>query len=365
MARIDKLTAELRRRGVDVLVVETLANLRYLTNFTGDYGLALISADKSGGHQFFTDSICATQAARQVPGAFRHKISEDSALEAAAAVLAASSSIGGGRLGYDDAAVTVKQYRSLKELLGSQWELVPCAGIVEQLRAVKDKDEIGHIRASAQLADAALEETLEVGVVGRTEREVAIELERRMRLFGAVAPSFPSIVAAGAHSGLPHAEPRDHKIRKNTLLTIDWGALYEGYCSDCTRTYATGERITAQAREVYELVRSTQEEAISVVKAGLNGRDVDAVARGLIGQAGHGKHFGHGLGHGVGMEVHEDPLLSFKADDEPLRVGNVVTVEPGVYLPGRFGVRIEDLVVVTKDGREVLTRLSKELTVIS
>ncbi len=203
------------------------------------------------------------------------------------------------------------------------------------------------------------------GVVGRTEREVAIELELRMRRLGAEAPSFPSIVAAGAHGALPHAEPREQEIAKDVLLTIDWGALHEGYCSDCTRTYATGEGISARAREIYELVLSAQEQALAAVRAGPSGRELDGVARAVIERAGHGEHFGHGLGHGVGLEIHEGPRLSRTAGEEPLQAGNVVTVEPGVYLPGRLGVRIEDLVVVTEDGQEVLTSLSKALTVVS
>src|SRR5262249_52656101 len=151
---------------------------------------------------------------------------------------------------------------------------------------------------------------LETGVVGRSEREVAIELELRMRRLGAEAPSFPSIVAAGAHAALPHAEPRDVQIPPDVLVTIDWGALYDGYCSECPRTYRTGEGISTEAREVYELVRSTQEQALAAVEAGPSGRELDAVARALIERAGHGEHFGHGLGHGVGMEVHEAPRLS-------------------------------------------------------
>ena len=175
---------------------------------------------------------------------------------------------------------------------------------------------------------------------------MAIELELRMRRLGAQAPSFPSIVASGAHGALPHAEPREQPIPRDVLVTIDWGALLEGYCSDCTRTYATGEGISAQAREIYALVLSAQEQGLAAVRAGPSGREVDAVAREVIEQAGQGEHFGHGLGHGVGMEIHEGPRLSRTAGEEPLQAGNVVTVEPGVYLPGVLGVRIEDLVVV-------------------
>ena len=268
-------------------------------------------------------------------------------------------------MGFDDASLTVKQHERLGELLGAGWELVPCAGAVERLRAVKDAGEIDRIRAAARLADEALRETLEAGLVGRTERDVAIELELRMRRLGAEGPSFPSIVASGAHGALPHAAPRAREIRKDVLVTIDWGALHEGYCSDCTRTFATGERISARAREIYELVLAAQEQALAAVSAGPSGKEVDAVAREVIEAAGEGEHFGHGLGHGVGIEVHEGPRLSRLAARIRCGSGNVVTVEPGVYLPGRLGVRIEDLVVVTADGQEVLSRLSKELTVVS
>jgi Xaa-Pro aminopeptidase len=348
-----------------VLLVGTPVNVRYLTGFTGTNGLALVVADQAETHRFFTDFRYATQSAAQVPEEFDREIVAGDLLEAAAGALCAAGSAAGGRLGFDEASITVKQHTRLGELLGGEWELVPCAGAVERLRAVKDAWEIDRIRASAELADEALRGVLEAGVVHRTERDVAIELELRMRRLGAQAPSFPSIVAAGSQGALPHAEPRAREIRKDALLTIDWGALHEGYCSDCTRTYATGERISARARETYELVLAAQEQALAAVRAGPNGKELDAVARELIEAAGEGDHFGHGLGHGVGLEVHEGPRLSRLASEDPLLVGNVVTVEPGVYLPGRLGVRIEDLVVIAKDGQEVLSRLGKELTVVS
>jgi Xaa-Pro aminopeptidase len=355
----------LHEREVDLLLVGTPVNVRYLTGFTGTSGLALVFAEKGLTHRFFTDFRYDTQSAAQVPDAFDREIVAGDLLEAVAGALSSAASAAGRRLGFDDASITVKQHARLGELLGAEWELVPCAGAVERLRAVKDAAETSRIRAAAELADEALRGLLEAGVVHRTERDVAIELELRMRRLGAQAPSFPSIVAAGAQGALPHAEPRAREIHKDALLTIDWGALHEGYCSDCTRTYATGERISARAREIYELVRSVQEQALAAVRDGPSGREVDGVARELIERAGHGEHFGHGLGHGVGMEVHEGPRLSRLAGEEPLRAGNVVTVEPGVYLPGRLGVRIEDLVAITKDGQEVLTSLPKELTVIS
>jgi Xaa-Pro aminopeptidase len=364
-ARVRLLAGELDGKGLDALLVDSLVDVRYVTGFSGSHALALVVADaaaaKLGPHRFLSDFRYATQSAEQVPDVFEREIVTGELLEALAAALAHES----GRLGFDEASLTVKAHRQLLELLGQDWELVACAGAVERLRAVKDAGEIARMRAASELADEALRTVLEGGLVGRSEREVAVELELRMVRLGAQAPAFPSIVAAGPHGALPHAQPRAQEIPRDVLVTIDWGAVHEGYCSDCTRTYATGEGISAQAREIYELVLSAQEQGLAAVRAGLSGREVDAVARAVIEAAGHGEHFGHGLGHGVGMEIHEGPRLSRTAGEEPLRVGNVVTVEPGVYLPGVLGVRIEDLVVVGEDGPQVLTGLSKELTVVS
>jgi len=362
VTRAERLAAQLREREVDVLLVGAPVDVRYLTGFTGSNGLALVAAQEGAGQRFFTDFRYDTQSAEQVPDVFTREIAPIDLVEAAVRGLESRSE--GARLGFDDAATTVKQHTRMRELLPAGWELVPCGGLVAGLREVKDPGELQRIRAAAVLADAALREVLEQGVVGRSERDMAIELELRMRRLGAEGPSFPSIVAAGPHSALPHAEPRSVPIPKDTLLTIDWGALFDGYCSDCTRTFATGALGEAE-REVYELVRHAQSEAQAAVRAGPSGREIDALARAIIEAAGHGEHFGHGLGHGVGLEVHEPPRLSRTAGEQALRAGNVVTVEPGVYLPGRFGVRIEDLIVVREDGAESLSGLPKELTEVS
>jgi Xaa-Pro aminopeptidase len=371
----------------DLLVLTNPVNLRYITGFTGTNGLALIAAAENGPKLFFTDFRYETQSAAQVPELFERQIYKIDLVEALAGELSpreestdeqgaaevlepprtslAELFAGGGSLGFEEGAMTVKRHERLRELLNERWELVPCGGLVEQLREVKQPAELARIRAASELADTALREVLEAGLAGRSEREVAIDLELRMRRLGAVGPSFPSIVAAGPHGALPHAEPRGEPIPRDTLVTIDWGAFLEGYCSDCTRTYATGERLPEGAREVYELVLAAQLAGLAAVRPGPNGKKIDAVARGVIEQAGHGERFGHGLGHGVGLEVHEAPRLSRTAGEEPLRAGSIVTVEPGIYVPGRYGVRIEDLVAVTDDGPLVLTGLSKELTVVS
>jgi Xaa-Pro aminopeptidase len=363
--RVERLAGELREHKLDALLIWSAVNIRYLTAFTGSNALVLLAATgHSGEHRFLTDFRYETQSAEQVPECFAREIVSGELLDAAVAALVAAVGTA-GRLGFDDASLTVAQHTRLRELLPTGWKLVPCAGAVERMRAVKDASEIARIRAATELADDALRGVLERGLAGRTEREVAIDLEFEMRRLGADGPSFPSIVASGAHGALPHAEPRAEPIAQNVLVTIDWGAMHEGYCSDCTRTYATGEGVSARAREVYELVRCAQAQALAAVTAGPSGRELDAVAREAIAAAGHGEHFGHGLGHGVGMEIHEGPRLSRTAGEDPLRAGNVVTVEPGVYLPRECGVRIEDLVVVRADGHEVLTGLPKELTVIA
>jgi Xaa-Pro aminopeptidase len=360
--RAARVAEELRALEVDRLLVGAPVNLRYLTGYTGTNGLALIAAG-GAAHRFFTDFRYATQSAEQVPDEFEREIAPADLLEAATRALGPGSAKGERRLGFDDAALTVKQHARLRELLADGWELVACGGIVERLREVKDGQEISAIRAAAALADDALTGMLEEGLVGRTERDVAIELELRMRRLGAQAPSFPSIVASGEHGALPHAEPRDVAIERGVLVTIDWGAYLDGYCSDCTRTYATGP-LFEEAQATYELVLSAQEAALAAVHTGVSGREVDGVARAIIEEAGHAEHFGHGVGHGVGMEIHEVPRLSRTASDEPLRAGNVVTVEPGVYIPERLGVRIEDLAVVSDNGAERLTSLPKELTTV-
>jgi Xaa-Pro aminopeptidase len=368
LARAKRLAAELRALEIDRLLVSAPAAVRYLTDYSGSNGIAAIAAEEREDHLFFTDFRYATQSAEEVPDGYKREIVPAELLEGLARVLGPGARGEGRRvkprvLGFDDASLTVKQHARLRELLQDGWELLACGGMVERLREVKDDEEIERIRAATQLADKALAEVLEAGLVGRSERDVAIDLELRMRRLGAQAPSFPSIVAAGEHGALPHAEPRDAEIPRGVLVTIDWGAYLDGYCSDCTRTYATGP-LGKETVSVYKLVLEAQETALAAVRAGIGGREVDAVARTIIENAGHAEHFGHGLGHGVGLEIHEGPRLSRTAGDEPLRAGNVVTVEPGVYVPGLLGVRIEDLVVVTEQGCERLTGLSKELTVI-
>jgi Xaa-Pro aminopeptidase len=265
------------------------------------------------------------------------------------------------RLGFEAAHVSMREHERLRELLPERVELVGTDGLVEGLRAVKESDEIAAMRAAAMLADAAFEALIAGGLIGRTERDLAVELEFDMRRRGAERPSFDAIVASGPHGALPHATPRDVEVRRGELVVIDWGAQLEGYCSDSTRTVAAGA-LDDHGREIYQLVLEAQINGLHAVAVGATGQAVDAVARQIIADAGHGDHFGHGLGHGVGLEVHEAPRLGQRSE-AVLEAGNVVTVEPGVYLPGELGVRIEDLVLVTEHGGETLNGLTKDLTV--
>ena len=356
MSRAESLASAVVERELDALLVTELVNVRYLTGYTGSNGYAIVSP---GGRRFLTDFRYASQVEREVPDEWTRVIVERELMSDVPEQLPE----GAARLGFDDANLSVRAHATLAEALPGV-ELVAAGGMVEALRAIKDDLEIKRIRAAAQLADDALQEVVEQGLVGRTEREVAFALEMAMRRRGAEELSFGSIVAAAETGALPHANPRDARIRPNVLVTIDWGARLDGYCSDCTRTFATGEAIGEDARAIYELVQRAQQTALDAVRPGPTGKEIDSVAREIIAAAGHAEHFGHGLGHGVGLAVHEGPRLSQRGGDAALEAGNVVTVEPGVYVPGELGVRIEDLVAVTAEGHDVLSTLPKGLQVV-
>ena len=351
MTRAERVQEQMGERKLDSLLVTNLVNVRWLCGFTGTSGACVLTPDK---RLFVTDFRYVEQAEAETVG-FEIVRGERDLIDDLARPLR-------GQAGFDEAHVTVRLHQKLTAAVGTDVELVPAAGLVEGLREVKDEGELRAIRAAAALADDALGAVLERGLAGRTEREVARELEAELRERGADDPSFPAIVAAGPHGALPHAQPREVEIPPGVLVVADWGAKLGGYCSDCTRTLASGEP-SEQASEVYELVRRAQEDSLAAVKSGASLPDVDGVARSLIEAAGHGEGFGHGLGHGVGLEVHEGPRLA-KTAEGVLRAGNVVTVEPGVYLPGELGVRIEDLVAVTDNGPEVFSSLPKSLTIV-
>jgi len=353
--RVERVRELLAEPGLDALIVSSPANLRYVSGFTGTSGVAIVLAE--GQSRFLTDFRYKEQARLEVAADFDREIIAGEPFDALATALPA------GRLGFDDATMSVAQRARLGADAGPGVELVAAGGLIERLRAVKDAEESERISAAAALVDGVYEWLCERGFAGRKERDVAVELEHEMRLRGASRPSFDSIVASGPHAALPHAQPRDVAIARGTLVIVDIGAIVDGYCSDCTRTFAVGEP-TSQAREIYALVLSAQVAGLKALAPGLSGVAVDAKAREVIVEAGYGEYFGHGLGHGVGLEIHEAPRLARHAPDDPLRAGNVVTVEPGVYLPGELGVRIEDLTVLTPDGCRRLSQFPKELLVV-
>jgi Xaa-Pro aminopeptidase len=351
MIRVERLSGLVRERELDQLFVSDLTNVRYLTGFSGTNGACLVGGDE---FLFFTDFRYTERAEREVGGEWQRPDAERDLLPQIANRMS-------GRVGFEDAKLAVRQLTKIENAAGDDAELVPAGDLVEELRSVKDEAELERIAAAAELTDEAYRWSLERGLAGKSERDVAAAAQARIRELGG-EPSFPAIVAAGPNGALPHAEPEDREIGKGELVVFDMGAVLDGYCSDCTRTFAAGDP-GDEARAVYELVHAAQRAGLKSVRAGASGREVDAVARQMIAEAGHGDRFGHGLGHGVGLEVHEGPRLATSSDDT-LATGNVVTVEPGVYLPGRFGVRIEDLVVVTDDGHRNLSGLPKELQMV-
>jgi Xaa-Pro aminopeptidase len=334
--RGDRLEALLGERELDRFLVTELTNVRYLTGFTGTNGVCICGP---GVRLFLTDFRYTERAAAEVEGWETLTIADD--------WLGGIATRLEGKVGFEDDQMAVRTLERLKAKLADGVEAVPAGGLVEQLRRVKDEGELAAIAEASKLADEVWTWSVERGLAGRTEREVARAAEARIRELGG-DPSFPAIVAAGPNGALPHAEPGEREIGRGELVVFDMGAQLDGYCSDGTRTYATGEPGEA-ARAVYDTVLRAQLASLEAVRAGVKGDDVDKVAREIIAAAGHGDRFGHGLGHGVGLEVHEGPRLSARSDDV-LAPGEVVTVEPGIYLPGELGVRIEDLVVVTEDG---------------
>lgn len=360
-SRAERLGAQVAEAGLDALIVgdlvrpgdsgaDAMANVRWLTGFAGTSGVALVGADQ---REFLTDFRYTERARREVASDFEQVTLEGRIVAGLARRLR-------GRVGFDDATTSVRSLSKLEEAVGEGVELVATTGLVEGLRRSKDAGEVEAITAASRLADEVFEWLAARPLAGRTEGEVARAAEARMRELGA-EPSFPAIVAGGPNGALPHAEPADREIRSAELVVIDMGAKLDGYCSDGTRTYASGE-VGSEERDIYALVRRSQELSLAALRVGIGGAEADAVSREPIEAAGHGEHYGHGLGHGVGLEVHEAPRLG-KTSEDVLVAGDVVTVEPGVYVPRRCGVRIEDLVVIGDGGIRNLSSTPKELRV--
>jgi Xaa-Pro aminopeptidase len=349
------LRALLPDAGVDALLVTDLVNVRYLTGFTGSNAALVVHVDGDGASRFCTDGRYRTQAAAEV-------LDLEAVIDRASALTLARDvgRFGVGRLGFESDAVTVDAHAALVDAAEGV-ELSRAPGLVQRLRAVKDEAEVAALRTACAAADAALADLLAAGGLapGRTERDVALDLETRMRDHGAAGPSFETIVAAGAHSAVPHHRPTGAVLAAGDLVKMDFGALVDGYHSDMTRTVVLGPAAGWQ-RELYDLVAAAQAAGRAALVPGVAVCDVDAAARQVVAGAGRGEEFVHPLGHGVGLQIHEAPMLS-KTGDSTLVAGMAVTVEPGVYLEGRGGVRIEDTLVVRDGAPELLTHTTKEM----
>jgi Xaa-Pro aminopeptidase len=339
-------------RGVDALLVSALPNVRYLSGFTGSNAQVVVGTDAA---VFLTDGRYTEQSRHEVPD--MERVTYLGAAEPA--LLEAARGMGVSRLGFEADDVSVAALARLAEGLDGI-ELVPTEGIVGRQRWVKDAEEIQALREAQAATDAAFDDLLEVLAVGVSEREVAWELEKLLRRDGADALSFDSIVAFGEHAAEPHHQPTDRRLEEGDVIKLDFGALSRGYHADMTRTIAFGQPAT-ELRKVHDVVREAQQAGIDAIRAGVTGAEVDAAARGVVEAAGYGDAFSHGLGHGVGLEIHEGPRLGKEFEGHELPVGAVVTVEPGVYLPGLGGVRIEDMVEVTAEGGEVLGTASRDM----
>ena len=340
---------------VDALLVTAASNIRYLTGFTGSAGMLLVSAEDA---LLVTDGRYRTQSSEQTEAAgVAARIAIGPPADQRSELSASVRRLHASRVGLESDSITWAAQRQLAEVL-TPAETVPTSGLVEGLRRVKDDGEQDRIEAAATIADRALAEVLDLLRDGRTEAEIALALDSAMRRLGAQGPAFETIVAGGPNAAKPHARPSPRPVGQGEMVVIDFGATVDGYRSDMTRTFCVGEP-DAKASRVYEEVRASQAAGGDVVAAGRPAAEVDAACRDLIGEAGWRDAFVHGTGHGVGLDIHEAPAVSATSTDT-LSAASVVTVEPGIYLPGETGVRIEDTVVVTSQGCRALTRFPKE-----
>ncbi|HEY4346007.1 MAG TPA: Xaa-Pro peptidase family protein [Gaiellaceae bacterium] len=339
--RLDRLKSVVEQR----LLITNLVNIRYLTGF--DSSNAALLVDTDGTVTLYTD-FRYFEAAEAVDGVEAVLTKRSMMVDLAERL--------SGKVAFEADVLPFSQV----EALGSKGlELLPVTGVVESLRAIKDEGEIATIRRTALAADRAFEALTSETWIGRSERELAWRLRQLLHAHGVDHLAFETAVAAGANGSRPHGEPGDTLVEPRTLVTVDWGAFHDGYCSDCTRTLETGD-LPARLREIYKVCLEAQLKAVDEIRPGMTGVEADGIARSVIEKAGYGENFGHGLGHGVGVLIHEAPRLSLESPDT-IEVGHVITIEPGIYLPGVGGVRIEDLAVVREHGVELLNAFPKDL----
>ncbi|MFD0586788.1 M24 family metallopeptidase [Paenibacillus sp. GCM10027627] len=352
MERVKRLRALLEEKGLEALLIGSSYNRRYISGFTGSSGYVLITGT---GSYLLTDFRYRVQAAEQAAGL---QIVEHgtSPLENVKELLVQE---GITKLGFEQEHVTFAEHGQWTRLLGDDISLMPVSGLVEKLRMIKDDAELAIMQEAADLADRTFSHIIGILATGMKESDVALEMEVFMRSNGATSSSFDTIVASGERSALPHGVASSRVIGVDEFVKLDFGAYYKGYCSDLTRTVVIGKP-SDKHREIYDIVLEAQLNALANIRPGMTGMEADALCRNIIAKYGYGDHFGHGTGHGLGMEIHEAPRLS-KLSDTILTPGMTVTVEPGIYVPGFGGVRIEDDIVITESGIKILTSSSKEL----
>jgi Xaa-Pro aminopeptidase len=354
--RLTALRSAIASSQLDALLVSSLPNIRYLSGFSGSSALLIVTPNDA---LLLTDFRYSIQANAEVAGAARVVIEPTSLWSRLWAELPLMGDV--ESIAYESGHLTHADFQRLVDPPqgGTRWQWRPSVNVVESLRERKDESEIATIREAVRIAETALERTVVRVKAGMTELAICGILEGELRACGSEAHPFETIIASGERAALPHARSSGRQVAAGELLLIDFGAEFGGYCSDITRTFVVG-RASAEQREIHDVVREANATASGAIRAGMRGKDADAVARGYIERRGWGDAFGHSLGHGIGLEVHEAPRLS-KVADAPLPVGAVVTIEPGIYRPGWGGVRIEDDVLLTADGPEVLTKFPREL----
>jgi Xaa-Pro aminopeptidase len=355
--RIDRLRSRFSALRVDSFLVTFLPHLRYFSGFSGSAGAGVVTAR---GLHFYTDGRYSAQIRKEVRGGWKHHVSPGSGtiftLIRESGVLRPGMSVG-----FDGNTLLYQEFRTLKKLFPGV-KFLPKADVVDEIASVKDESEIRSIKKAVEITDRTFAEILPMIRPGVREADLAAEISYLQRRHGAERDAFEAIVASGERSALPHGTASSKKIARGDLLTLDFGCVVDGYHSDMTRTVGVG-RLSHEAKTVYALVLEAQRAAVEGARAGVRTKDLDAVARGIIRRGGHDRHFRHSLGHGIGLQIHEAPRISVQSR-AVLAAGNVVTIEPGVYIPGSGGVRIEDDVVIGEDGCRVLNRSPRELTIV-
>lgn len=350
--RVEKLKKLFQANEIDGVMITTAVNRRYLTGFTGSAGVVILSKERN---ILLTDFRYLEQAAVQAPDFEIYDVTKEIPINVKDIV----EELGIKKLGFESQNITYFDYQEYQKHLNSIVDLIPLKGLIEEIRLIKDETEISLMKKAAEIADAAFEHIITFIKPGVTEKDIALEMEYFMKKLGSEKNAFDFIIASGPRSSLPHGVATDRVVQSGEFVKMDYGAVFNGYHSDITRTVVVGEP-DEKMLEIYHIVKKAQQNVLDQIKAGLSTVKVDAFARDIIAEAGYGDNFGHGLGHGVGLEIHENPRLSPK-EETILKENMIVTVEPGIYIPQWGGVRIEDDVVITKDGCRVLTSATKEL----